>query len=125
MKHVGNAHGRESCTPSIVTINRMLCTGHQDVLRVFHGWPKDLDAAFGNLRAEGAFLVSSRLRDGTVEYVEITSERGRKCTIDNPWPGRQVTVTRGDGRTETAQGGRFTLQTRVGEKLRLVPQPVR
>jgi alpha-L-fucosidase 2 len=125
MKHGRNAHGVESCTPSIVTINMMLCMGHQDVLRVFHAWPKDLDAAFENLRAEGAFLVSSRLRDGTVEYVEITSERGRKCTIDNPWPGRQVTVTRGDGRTETAQGGRFTLQTRIGEKLRLVPQPVR
>lgn len=122
MKHGRNAHGVESCTPSIVTINMMLCMGHQDVLRVFHAWPKDLDAAFGNLRAEGAFLVSSRLSNGAVEYVEITSERGRTCTIDNPWPGRQVTITRGDGRTETAVGERFSLETQSNEKLRIVAQ---
>ncbi len=125
MKHGRNAHGMESCTPSIVTINMMLCMGHQGVLRVFHAWPNELDAAFENLRAFGAFLVSSRLSDGKVEYVRIVSEQGRQCTIQNPWPGRRVTVTRGDGKTETAQGGRFTLQTRIGEKLRLVPQPVR
>ena len=122
MKHGKNAHGVESCTPSIITINMMLCTGHQDVLRVFHAWPKEFDAAFENLREEGAFLVSSRLRAGKVEYVEITSERGRPCTIENPWPGRQVTVTRGDGRIETVDGARFTLETKVDEQLRLVPQ---
>lgn len=122
MKHDKNAHGVESCTPSIVTINMMLCLSHQDVLRVFHVWPKDQDAAFENLRAEGAFLVSSRLRGGKVEYLGITSERGRKCTIENPWPGRQVTVTRGDGKTETVGGPRFTLETKVDEKLRLVQQ---
>ena len=121
MKHGKNAHGVESCTPSIATINMMLCTGHQDVVRVFHGWPKDLDAAFENLRAEGAFLVSSRLRGGKVEYVEITSERGRKCTVENPWPAHQVTVTRADGRSETTTGARFTLDTKSGEKLRLIP----
>ncbi|MHC4200459.1 MAG: glycosyl hydrolase family 95 catalytic domain-containing protein [Planctomycetota bacterium] len=122
MKHGRNAHGMESCTPSIVTINMMLCTGHQGVLRVFHAWPNELDAEFEDLRAFGAFLVSSRLRGGKVEYVEIKSERGRKCTIQNPWPGQRVRVTRGDGRTETAEGERFVLDTRVDEKLRLVPR---
>ena len=122
MKHGRNAHGVESCTPSIVTINMMLCMGHQDVLRVFHAWPNELDAAFDNLRAFGAFLVSSRLRGGTVKYVRIISERGRKCTIQNPWPGQQVTVIRGNGKTETIKGERFTIDTRVDEKLRLVPQ---
>ncbi|MEI6603685.1 MAG: hypothetical protein WCP35_00140 [Verrucomicrobiota bacterium] len=122
MKHATNAHGVESCTPSIVTINMMLCLSHQDVLRVFHVWPKNLDAAFENLRAEGAFLVSSCLRNGIVEYVDIHSERGRKCTLENPWPGRQVSVTRADGKSTTATGTRFSLDTKVGEKLRLVPQ---
>ena len=122
MKHGNNAHGMESCTPSIVTINMMLCMGHQDVVRVFHAWPKELDAAFENLRTFGAFLVSSRLRDGKVQYVEIKSERGRSCTIQNPWPGQRVTVTRADGQTETVSGPRFTLNTQVDEKLLLVPQ---
>lgn len=123
MKHGHNAHGMESCTPSIVTINLMLCTGHQGVLRVFHAWPNELDAAFEDLRAEGAFLVSSRLSSGTVEYVEITSERGRSCTMQNPWPGQSVTVTRGDGKTEALAGERFTFQTGTDETLRLVPRP--
>ena len=121
MKHDKNAHGVESCTPSIVTINMMLCLSHQDVLRVFHVWPRDQDAAFEKLRADGAFLVSSSLRGGKVDYVEITSERGRKCTLENPWPSQQVAITRGDGKTETASGARFTLDTKVDEKLRLVP----
>ena len=121
MKHDKNAHGVESCTPSIVTINMMLCMSHQDVLRVFHVWPKDQDAAFQNLRAEGAFLVSSCLRNGRVEYIEIHSEKGRKCTLDNPWPGLQVTVTRSNGTSETTSGARFTLETKVDENLRLVP----
>jgi hypothetical protein len=80
-----------------------------------------MDAAFENLRAEGAFLVSSHLRGGVVEYLRIVSERGRKCTIENPWPGRQVTVIRGDGKTETVTGARFTLETKVDERLRLIP----
>lgn len=56
-----------------------------------------------------------------VEYLRIISERGRKCTIENPWPGREVTVTRGDGKTETVNGGRLALETKAGEKLRLIP----
>ncbi len=122
MKHGRNAHGVESCTPSIVTINMMLCTGHQGILRVFHTWPDELDASFENLRALGAFLVSGRLRGGKIEYVEITSERGRKCTMQNPWPGRHVKVTRSNGMTETVSGELFTFDTRVNEKLRLVPE---
>jgi hypothetical protein len=122
MKHGRNAHGVESCTPSIVTINMMLCKGHQGILRVFHTWPDELDASFENLRAFGAFLVSGRLRGGKIEYVEITSERGRKCTMQNPWPGRQVKVTRSNGRTETVSGELFTFDTGVNEKLRLVPE---
>jgi len=65
--------------------------------------------------------VSAELKDGVVRHVEITSEQGRPCTIQNPWPGRRVTVTRGDGKTETASGPRFVLKTQVDERLRLAP----
>ena len=52
--------------------------------------------------------------------MDITSEQGRKRTGQNPWPGRGVTVTRGDGKAERISGARFTLDTRPNEKLRLV-----
>jgi len=94
MKHSNNPHGMESCTPSIVTINMMLCTGHQNVLRVFNAWPKELGAGFENLRVSGAFLVSSRLSNGKAEYVRVVSEQGRHCTIQSPWPAWRVKLTR-------------------------------
>jgi hypothetical protein len=118
----GNPHGIENCSIVPNTINEMLCMGHKGVLRLFPVWPKDQDARFANLRAWGAFLVSAELKSGEVQYVEIKSERGRPCTIQNPWPGRSVTVTRGNGRIETVSGPRFVFETQIDEKLRLVPQ---
>ena len=117
----GNPHGIENCSIVPNTINEMLCMGHNGVLRLFPVWPKDNDARFANLRTWGAFLVSSELKGGEVQYVDITSEQGRKCTVQNPWPGRGVSVTRRDGKTETVTGARFTLDTQTNEKLRLVP----
>jgi alpha-L-fucosidase 2 len=116
-----NPHGIENCSIVPNTVNEMLCMSHWGVLRLFPVWPRDKDARFANLRAWGAFLVSSDLRSGEVQYVKIKSERGRPCTIQNPWPGRGVTVTRGNGKTETATGPRFILETQVDEELRLVP----
>ncbi|MEI7899490.1 MAG: glycoside hydrolase family 95-like protein [bacterium] len=118
----GNPHGVEHCSIVPNTLNEMLCMSHKGVLRLFPVWPKEKDARFANLRAWGAFLVSAELKGGKVRYVDITSEQGRTCTVLNPWPGREVTVTRADGKTETATGARFTLETKVDEKLRLVQQ---
>ena len=119
----GNPHGIENCSIVPNTINEMLCMSHRNVLRLFPVWPKDKDARFANLRAWGAFLVSSELKGGEVRYVRILSEKGRPCTLVNPWPDRRVTVTRGDGTAATVSGARFTLATKAGENLRLVPQP--
>ena len=117
----GNPHGIENCSIVPNTIDEMLCMGHGGVLRLFPVWPHNVDARFGNLRAFGAFLVSAELKKGLVGPVTILSEQGRNCTMANPWPGRRVSVTRGDGRIETASGSRFTLQTQVNERLLLVP----
>ncbi|MHC4249522.1 MAG: glycosyl hydrolase family 95 catalytic domain-containing protein, partial [Planctomycetota bacterium] len=119
--HKRNPHGIENCSTVPNTINEMLCMGHKGVLRVFPVWPRDRDARFGNIRAWGAFLVSSELRDGRVRYVKIVSARGRECRMVNPWPGERVVVTRGDARADTVEGERFTLETTTGETLDLRP----
>jgi hypothetical protein len=54
-----------------------------------------------------------------MEFIEITSERGGKCTPENPWPDRQVTVTRTSGKADSADGERFPLAGNAGEKPRL------
>jgi hypothetical protein len=120
----GNPHGIENCSIVPNTINEMLCMGHQGVLRVFPVWPKNKDARFGTLRAHGAFLVSSDLVDGAVQYVKLLSERGRACTFQNPWDGKAVRVYRKGKQAEALKGERFTFKTAVAESLVLVPDGV-
>jgi len=116
-----NPHGIENCSIVPATINEMLCTAHQRVLRVFNVWPREADASFRDLRVPGAFLVSGALRDGEIAPLDIRSEQGQPCTVENPWPTRQVQVWR-DGRTaEKVTGERFDLLTRPREQLRLEP----
>ena len=125
-----NPHGIENFSTTPNTINLMLCMGHvpagtapgTQVLRVFPVWPKERDARFVDLRTWGAFLVSSELVQGRVQYVRIESERGRACTVVNPWPGEEVAVRRPDGSEELVRGARFTLATEQGETLLLQPR---
>jgi hypothetical protein len=119
-----NPHGIENCSIVPNTINEMLCMGHQGVLRVFPVWPKDKDARFGTLRAHGAFLVSSDLSDGVVQYVKLQSERGRACTFQNPWDGKAVRLYRNGKQAEALEGERFTFKTAVAEQVVLVPDGV-
>ena len=116
----GNVHGVENCSIVPNAINEMLCTGHGHVLRVFPVWPKSRDARFLNIRTWDAFLVSSALKDGTVQSVTIHSERGRPCTLVNPWPGKAIDVYRDGKKSETLKGGRIVLQTEAGTTLVLV-----
>jgi len=97
------------------TINEMLCMSHRQVLRVFPVWPKDKDARFLKLRAEGAFIVSSELKGGEVQFVEIHSEKGRDCTLVNPWPGKNITVYRKGKKVDTLKGDRIVMKTKAGD----------
>ena len=81
---------------------------------------------FGRLRACGAFLVSSQLRDGQVRTLCIESEKGRPCTVDNPWPRRRVRVHQkgeeGDREIEVkTEGGQVRFATCPGGIYRLEP----
>jgi alpha-L-fucosidase 2 len=112
--------GIEGCG-GFLAINEMLLQSYEGVLRFFPCWPKDQDARFGRLRAVGAFLVSAELKDGVVAGVRVVSEKGRDCTIQNPWPGKKVLVTRGGKPAESVAGDRFTVRTAPGEELQVGP----
>ncbi len=104
------------------TVNEMLLQSHEGVIRVFPVWPRKRDARFGQLRARGAFLVSSRLLGGRVQYVVIESKRGRPCTVQNPWPGREVVVSANGERGGTVKGKTFTVKTPEGGFVSLEPK---
>lgn len=103
-----------------LAINEMLFQSHEGVLRLFPCWPRDQDARLGRLRAVGAFLVSAELKSGVVTGVKIVSEKGRDCTVQNPWPGKSVQIIRDGKSAEVVSGERFTFKTHPGEAIKLM-----
>lgn len=116
-----NPHGIENCSTVPNTINEMLCMSNQNVLRIFPVWPKEKDAFFANIRSEGAFLVSSELKNQKVEYVKIHSEKGRDCILQNPWTGKELLIKSSKEATLRKKGDRITIPTVVGEELVITP----
>ena len=70
-----------------VVINECLLQSYNGNIRLFPNWPKEKDAMFNNLRAVGAFLISSSISNGKVEFIDITSEAGTRLKIHLPWQG--------------------------------------
>ena len=116
-----NPHGMEHQSIVPNAIQEMLLQSHEGVIRCFPCWPKDQNARFGTLRARGAFLVSAEMKAGVVRGVKIISEKGRACTVHNPWPGKSVRVIRNGKPAESLSGERFVLKTGVGETIIIEP----
>lgn len=102
-----------------VVINECLLQSYNGTIRLFPNWPNDQDAEFTSLRAVGAFLISAKIVQGTVRWVEIASEKGKPATVINPWTG-QAKIIRGKNVT-TTRDRILTLPTKVDERIRLEP----
>jgi hypothetical protein len=114
--------GVETVSTIPATVDEMLLQSHQGVLRLFPVWPRDMDARFGNLRAYGAFLVSSELSKGEVKSLVIESEKGKSCTLQNPWRGKEMILYRNGRAAETLTGDTVTFKTTAGERIAVVPR---
>ncbi len=75
--------GIEHLTTIPATVNEMLMQSFEGVIRLFPCWNKKSDASFENLRADGAFLVSSEIKDEQITSLKIRSLRGRKCYVES------------------------------------------
>jgi alpha-L-fucosidase 2 len=113
--------GVESCG-GFLAINEMLLQSNDGLIRLFPCWPKDQDARFGTLRAVGAFLISAELKHGAIGGVTIVSEKGKACTLQNPWPGKTVRLVRNGKPAESVAGERLTLGTTAGEVIEFKPE---
>ncbi len=113
--------GIEECSAVPSCIDEMLLQSHEKVIRLFPVWPRNKPARFADLRAVGAFLVSGGYKNGRVQYVFIKSEKGRDCTVQNPWPDKSVTLCRNGKKAETLAGERFTFKTERAEEIALCP----
>jgi hypothetical protein len=93
--------------------------GGTPVIRVFPAWPKDMDASF-SLRAKGDFLVTSMLKSGKVEFIEMTSLRGGPCTLRNAWGKQSVDLYRNNKESETLSVELLTFDTKKNENIVMV-----
>lgn len=71
-------------------IQEMLLQSHTGIVKLFPAIPTSWkNAGFEKLRAQGAFLISASKVNGTVNKVQVTSEKGGKLKLDNPFAGRK------------------------------------
>ncbi|MBE0654261.1 MAG: hypothetical protein IH594_10720 [Bacteroidales bacterium] len=103
-------------------MSEMLLQSWENKIRIFPAWPKSHDAYYNNLRARGAFLVSSQIKKGKVQYIKITSEKGGNCNIENPWNVKKVNITINGVPSVVEAGKIFTLKTSKDDVIIIKPQ---
>lgn len=101
-------------------INECLMQSYTGIIHLFPNWTKDNgDADFFTLRAMGAFLVSSKISNGVVEYINIVSEKGSECKVKNPWKGHDVQIVRDNGKIENQKADILIFKTTLNEKIEI------
>lgn len=104
----------ENCPIFANTLNEMAMQSFEGILRIFPAWDKDLNCRFGNLRADGAFLVSSEIIDGEIAFVQIESEAGQTLIIQNPFERAIITI---DGKRTESTDEQITIKTDIGSRI--------
>ena len=103
----------------------MLLQSHGGRIRVFPSMPDRWhDAYFTDLRAEGAFLVTSKYADDTVSFVRIQSEVGGACELLNPFQGsaQLECIDREGAVVAQVAGDVLAFETDPGERYLLYPE---
>ena len=95
--------------------------GESPVINVFPACPSDWDVQF-TLLARNAFLVSSSMKSGNIEFVEIKSLKGQECQMINPWGEKKVRILRGNGSSFDASGPVLKFPTKPEECIVIQPK---
>ncbi len=107
----------ETPLSGVESINYMLLQSWGGVIRIFPALPSRWrNVSFANLRTEGAFLVSASVQNGHIGTVSITSEKGKTCTVKNPWAGKTLYIkdANGDTVSATQNGDTYSFPTTAG-----------
>lgn len=99
-------------------IQEMLLQSHSGMVRVFPAIEKSWqNAEFHHLRAEGAFLVSAKRKDGHVIYVQVFSEKGGILNLANPFSDKSLIIT-GAEHTQVSEG-LIVIKTKPGDQIEI------
>ena len=101
-------------------INEMLLQSWGGKLRVFPAMPSEwADAAFTDLRGEGAFLVSAVRRGGRTVAVTVRSLAGEPCTVHTDMADPRVVA--GTATLTRIADGEYSINLRKGESVTFTP----
>lgn len=124
-----NTIGDIGVTGRMAIIQDSLIQSNEGFINIFANWYDDQATSFRRLRTENAFLVDADMNEfGQVTYTHILSEKGRKCSVLNPWraDGLEMKVYK-DGREvqtsveENSLGDVYIFKTEAGGTYNLVP----
>ena len=100
-----------------MVLSELLLQSVNDVIRVFPAWPRQRDARFQRLRAQGGFLVSSSCIAGKIESIEVESTVGGPLRLVSPWPRLIVHAAEAVSRPLTPDAqGIVQMPTRPGNR---------
>lgn len=100
-------------------INECLLQGYNGTIRLFPNWPENKDAAFNNLRAAGAFLVSAAQQNGQIKEITILSEKGNDLKLVVPW--KSQTILENNSGKKQINITELNLKTKAGERITISP----
>jgi alpha-L-fucosidase 2 len=94
-------------------LQEMLLQSHSGIIEVFPAIPDSWqDASFHQLRAEGAFVISSNMENSKVKSISIVSENGGELKIRNAFVNFRV-----DKATHQLDGDVISINTQPGQKI--------
>ncbi len=108
----------ENTSAGTNTLNEMMLQSYDGIVKIFPCFPKSTDCAFENLRAYGAFVVSSEQKDGKIQYIRISSEKGEDLKFKNPYEKARIIV---DGAESVATDEIITINTKAGSYIEVLP----
>ena len=110
---------QDICAGAVGVVNEMLLQSQSGSIHVFPALPQEIDASFSQLRARGAFLVSSSRKQGAVQFVTIEARADGVLKLVNPWLGKTVSVS--DPAIAWPEGKTVELPMKAGRKITFHP----
>ncbi len=95
-------------------IQSMLIQSDHGFVKVFPNWT-GADAKFENLRVKGCFLLSAEMKDGKVVRVSVTSEKGGRLRLVDPFGGKIVPAGWSRGKTHNSNEPTIERDFKPGE----------
>ena len=93
-------------------IQEMLIQSNTGTVEIFPAIPANWnDVSFDKLRTEGAFLVSAEKKNGSVDKITVTSEKGGTIRIRNPFTNNEFKTDAKD----IEKGNIITIKMKTGE----------